>query len=846
MGGDARPLAGLSQAEAEARLRDEGPNVLPSAAPRHAWRMLADVLSEPMLLLLLGAGTIYLLLGDLAEAVAMLVFVNVIIAIAFQQERRTQRALEALRDLSAPRAEVLRDGAPRRVPGADVVRGDLVILREGDRVPADGRVVDGVLMVDESLLTGEAGAVPKRPAGPAPGAEGEDRVHAGTLVAKGFAQAVVEATGPRTRMGGIGSVLAGADGPPSPLQRASRRLVRLWAIVGLSLAGVAVLLSWAWAGRALMPSLLAGLALAMSVLPEEIPVVLSVFLAMGAWRMSTKGVLARRVPAVEALGAITCLAVDKTGTLTQNRMAVAELWVPDRFHVPVPGAPLPEDVHRLVEFSVLATPLDPFDPMEIALRGFAEAHLQGTEHLHGRWSPEHAYGLSPDILAMTQVYPDGEGRLLAAKGAPEAILDLCHLGGGSLARARAQAEALASRGLRVLGVAEGRHGGHGLPASQHDFDFTFLGFVGLEDPLRPDVPAAVRACREAGIRVLMMTGDHPATALAIAARLGLPLGAPPLTGDEVEALGDEALAARLAGASVCARLRPEQKLRLVKALQAAGEVVAMTGDGVNDAPALKAAHVGVAMGARGTDVARETADLVLVDDSFGSLVEGVRMGRRIYANLARSARFVYAVHLPVLLLVLVPLLFRWPAYFLPLHIVLLELLIDPACSLVLEAEPEAPGLMVRAPRDPQETPFGWTALRAGLLQGLGVAAALVGLAAWSAGRGLEAAVARGALLPALLLGAFALVLAARREGVGPLRALGIPNPLLRAMGLGLVPALALLLGLPWMRSLLQVDLPRGPALAGAAATVAGILLWLEAWAWVERRGAGAGGSVPPA
>lgn len=837
MAEDAGPLRGLSQAEAEARLREEGPNVLPSAAPRKAWRLLLDVVSEPMLLLLLGAGAIYLLLGDLAEALAMLVFVNVIIAIAFQQERRTQRALEALRDLSAPRAEVVRDGVARRVPGAEVVRGDLVVLREGDRVSADGRLLEGVLMVDESLLTGEAGAVPRRPA--RPGCEGEDggdRVHAGTLVAKGVAQARIEATGARTRMGGIGRVLAGAGGPPSPLQQSSRRLVRLWAAAGLALAGVAVLLSWLWAGRPLLPSLLAGLALAMSVLPEEIPVVLSVFLAMGAWRMSAKGVLARRVPAVEALGAITCLAVDKTGTLTQNRMAVAELWGPEGFHVPVPGTPLPEAVHRLVEFSVLATPLDPFDPMEVALRDFAARTLEGTEHLHGRRPPERAYELSPDILAMTQVYPDGEGRLLAAKGAPEAVLDLCHLDGPPLAEVLACAEAMAARGLRVLGVAEGRHTGAGLPASQHDFTFTFLGFVGLEDPLRPEVPAAVQACREAGIRILMMTGDHPATALAIAGKLGLPLEAPPLTGDEVERLGEEALAARLARASVCARLRPEQKLRLVQALQASGEVVAMTGDGVNDAPALRASHVGVAMGARGTDVARETADLVLVDDSFGSLVEGVRMGRRIYANLARSARFVYAVHLPVLTLVLVPLLFRWPAYLLPLHIVLLELLIDPACSLVLEAEPEAPGQMARAPRDPRETPFGWAALRSGLLQGLGVAAALAGLEAWSAVRGLDASAARGALLPALLLGAFALVLAARREGTGPLRALAIPNPLMRAMGLGLVPALGLLLGLPWMRDLLRLDLPKGMALLASAATVGVILLWLELWAWAERRG----------
>ncbi|MBL0311312.1 MAG: cation-translocating P-type ATPase [Holophagaceae bacterium] len=834
--------SGLTEAQAAARLAEDGPNVLPSAEPRHWFGLLMDVLSEPMLLLLLGAGAIYLLLGDLGEAIAMLFFVNVIVVIAFQQERRTQRALEALRDLSAPRAEVIRDGETRRIPGAEVVRGDLVILREGDRIPADGRLLTGVLMVDESLLTGEAGAIPKRPRveeveETGAGTEDACLVHAGTLVAQGLGQAEIAATGIRTRMGGIGRMLSETTVLPSPLQQASRRLVRLWAAAGTGLAMAVVLLSWLWAGRELLPSVLAGLALAMAILPEEIPVVLSVFLAMGAWRMSAKGVLARQVPAVEALGAITCLAVDKTGTLTQNRMEVAELFVPDQFLVAAAKQDLPEGFHTLVEFSVLATPLDPFDPMEKALQTFADATLDGTEHLHEDWAPAKAYELSADILAMTHVYEDGapDHHLLAAKGAPEAILDLCHLDGAELNLLLARAETMAARGLRVLGVARGNHEGEGLPASQHDFAFEFLGLIGLEDPLRPEVPKALEACRGAGIRVLMMTGDHPATALAIAGKLGLPLPVPPLTGDEVETLGEAALKERLALATVCARLRPEQKLRLVKALQAAGEVVAMTGDGVNDAPALKAAQVGVAMGARGTDVARETADLVLVDDSFASLVEGVRMGRRIYTGLARSARFVYAVHLPVLGLVLVPLLLKWPPFLLPLHIVLLELLIDPACTLVLEAEPESPGLMDRPPRPTTETPFGWDSLRDGLLQGLGVVVALVLLAAWCEARGLDIPVARGALMPSLLLGAFALVLSVRREGLGPVRALWIPNPLLHWMGVGLAALLTLMLAVPGIRSLLGIVVPHGATLLAASATVAGILLWLEFWAILARR-----------
>jgi Ca2+-transporting ATPase len=814
--------AGLTQGEASRRLAAEGPNLLPAAAPRTSFHLLLEVVSEPMLLLLIGAGVIYLLLGDPAEALTMLAFVWLIILISFLQTRRTQRALERLRDLSAPRARVLRSGEALRIPGGEVVRGDLLLLAEGDRVAADARLVDGLLQVDASLLTGESGLLLKR-AGEA-GDEGE--VHAGTLVAKGTTQAEVIATGPRTRMGAVGRTLAEAQTPPSPLEIASRRLVRLWAFVGLGVACGAVLLSWRWDGRALLPSLLSGLALAMALLPEEIPVVLSVFTAMGAWRMSARGVLTRRIPALEALGSITLLAADKTGTLTQNRMEVAELWAPGGSMEVGSATELPEEMHRLVEVSVLATPPDPFDPMEVALRAFAARTLDGTEHLHGDWRPERAYGLTHDILAMTLVYADGEGHLLAAKGAPEAVMDLCHLPAERHAELQGVIARMATRGLRVLGVARGSHPGPGLPEGQHDFDFELLGFVALEDPLRPEVPASLEACRGAGIRVLMMTGDHPETALAIARKAGLDADAPSLTGEELETLDDATLRDRLARATVCARLRPEQKLRLVTTLQAMGEVVAMTGDGVNDAPALKAAQVGVAMGARGTDVARETADLVLVDDSFGSLVEGVRMGRRVYDNLVRSVRFVYAVHLPVLLLTLVPLLLRWPPILLPPHIVLLELLIDPACSLVLEAEPEGPDLMSRPPRPREENPFGWAALATGLRQGLVVTVPLLAFGALAVALGWSEEAVRGGVFPALVLGSFFLVLAARSRGPQT-------NPLAWVLATGVFLFCASLLLAP-VRHLLRLGPLHLHALGGglAVALVCGGILW--GWTRAQR------------
>ena len=388
------------------------------------------------------------------------------------------------------------------------------------------------------------------------------------------------------------------------------------------------------------PSLLSGIALAMAILPEEIPVILTVFLALGAWRISKQRVLTRRVSAVEALGAITVLAVDKTGTLTQNRMEVSQLVTATEAFRNDRAASLPESFHELTEFAMLATPADPFDPMEKAIQLFGHRWLAGTEHVHDDRIPEFGYELSSEILAMTQVFSSANPsqHLLATKGAPEAVADLCHLPQAERDRIQSQVETMADGGLRVLGVARGNWQGSAMPRSQHDFTFAFLGLVGFADPPRPEVPSAIAECRKAGVRVIMLTGDHPATARAIARQAGLSERPELITGPEIAALDDAALREKMRHVDLCARLQPEQKLRLVQVLKADGHVVAMTGDGVNDAPALKAADVGIAMGERGTDVAREAAALVLLDDSFASIVAAIRQGRRIYDNIVRGCK----------------------------------------------------------------------------------------------------------------------------------------------------------------------------------------------------------------
>jgi Ca2+-transporting ATPase len=819
---------GLDAAEAGRRLRQDGPNELPASAPRSVLRLLRDVVLEPMFLLLVACGVIYMALGDRQEALMLLAFVFVVMGITFVQERRTERSLDALRDLSSPRALVLRGGQARRIPGRELVRGDTVLLAEGDRVPADIALRESSnLMVDESMLTGESAPVAKH-AAPADAAAGS--VFAGTLVTQGTARGVVVATGARSALGKIGKSLANLGGEDTPIQAETRRIVTFVACAGLALAALLALgyglLRGGW-----LHALLAGLTLAMAVIPEELPVVLTLFLGLGAWRLSRENVLARNVPAVELLGATTVLCVDKTGTLTTNHMVVRMLWCDGaEYRVDERGGGVfPETFHGLLEYAVLASHRHAFDPMETAIAEAGQRLLADTEHLHRDWTLVDDYPLSRQMLAMSRVWqsPDTAGRMIAAKGAPEAIVDLCHLDAAHGERIAAQVARMAADGLRVIGVARAVFPAPDLPESQHDFDFRFLGLVGLEDPVRADVPAAIAECRAAGVRVVMITGDHPATALSIARQAGLPADGNLMTGPELAALSDDALALRLATTHIFCRVQPEHKLRLVQAFRAAGEIVAMTGDGVNDAPALKAAHVGVAMGGRGTDVAREAAGLVLLEDDFTSLVTAVRYGRRIFANLRKAITFVVAVHVPIVGLSILPVMLGWPLVLLPAHILFLQLIIDPSCSLVFEAEQPERDTMRGKPRRPDDRLFDSAVLIRGLSQGTGLLALLCGVYVWSSRAAHADDVARALTFTVLVLSNIGLIYVNRSWDAPPWQPGRAPNRYFDWMAAATVALLAAVLAIPDVARLFAFALPPARMLAVAVACSVLATLWFE-------------------
>ena len=719
-------VEGLSDQQVEELHKKEEYNELQKHEKKSVLFIILGVLTEPMFLLLVGCAVLYFVLGDPGEAAMLLFFVLFIMGLTIYQEKKTEKAVEALRDLSSPRAVVIRNGKQVTVPGKEVVRGDVVVLKEGDRVPADIVLVwASSLTADESLLTGESVPVRKVDGpedieiGP-PGGDDLSYCFSGSVLVSGRGVGIVKKIGGETELGKIGKALESVKEEKTPIEGETNRLVLIMGIIA-AFCALGLFLFYgitkndssdkkkSWIDGALM-----GLAVAMGLLPEEFPVVLAIFISLGAWRISKHNVLARKNKTIETLGSCSVLCTDKTGTLTQNVMTVNTVWFP-KFSDQNTGqekkasgtftlnnTTLPEEFHQVIEYGILASQRDPFDPMETALKKLADENLIDSSHDHPDWELVREYPLSRELLSISRVWksPEGTDYIIAAKGAPEAIADLCHLGEREMKELKRKVTKLAARGLRLLGVARATFSQNAeLPEIQHDYEFKFIGIVGYMDPIRPEIPRAVEDCYRAGIHIIMITGDYPVTAKNIGKAIGLRNYNHIITGPELKEMSEDELSEKIMDTSIFARVVPEQKLQIVSALKKKNQIVAMTGDGVNDAPALKAAHIGISMGERGTDVAREASGLVLLDDNFASITKAVKLGRRIFDNLCKAMRYIIAIHVPLAGLAVIPILAGLDEILYPTHIVFLELIIDPACSVVLESEKEEPDVMDRPPRD---------------------------------------------------------------------------------------------------------------------------------------------------
>lgn len=782
---------GLTTEKADEILKAEGPNALPREGRRSPTKIIGGVIGEPMFAMLIMAAIVYLIIGDLQDALVLSSFAMLSVMITIVQEWRSERVLEALRDLTNPRALVMRDGQPQKIAGQNVVRGDLIILSEGDRIPADARLITrDIVLIDESLLTGESMPVTKN-------ADIENIIYAGTLIMRGSAKAIVTATGLKSEIGKIGQALRSVEMEQPRLRQQTQKIVKVFALIGGGLSGLVILL-YGLLRQDWLEGILSGLALGMALLPEEFPLVLTVFMVMGAWRMSKVHVLTRKASAIETLGSATVLCTDKTGTLTQNKMSIAYLKADGQEWESSTTENISPALFYLLKSGAMASKQDSYDSMDLtffehpSLKGAGVSDLKADFH----------FGLQPQLLMMAQGYRQADmSYSVFAKGAPEAIAKACKLSSEQIQKILQDVESLAKKGLRILAVAEAEMVGEVPPQAADQFNYRFLGLVGFADPLRENVPAAVSECRAAGIRIIMITGDFATTAQSIAKQAGLDFQNV-LTGDDVKKLNEKELQSAVRTTHIFARISPDQKLLIVQALKANGDIVAMTGDGVNDAPSLKAAHISVAMGLRGTDVAREASSIVLLDDNFASLVHTIALGRRIYDNLRKAMVYIVAVHVPIAGLALLPLIFDKPLILTPLLIALMEMIIDPACSIVLEAEPAERNVMKRPPRNPSSPLLTSSALLWGVTQGAIAFIILGGM--WVIGnqKGLSEAELRSLIFVSLIIINLSLILINRSFSASIVKIFKHKNPVLGWGSIGILGFFGIILFTPFAKELL--------------------------------------------
>ena len=825
------PFQGLSNAEVIAARAKHGRNAIDDKTGNAFWPAVKGAVLEPMFLLLLATSIIYFVLGERTEAYFMAGAIVLVSAISIYQDSRSRKALTALRAFSEARATVIRNNAVVKIPVEDVVVGDHAVAEEGSLLAADGLIVQSNdFSVNESILTGEAFAVARNSDDPDLAI-----VSKGTQVVSGLAVYRVTAVGKSTQLGKISTSLAAIEVPLTPLQQQITRFVRNMAIVGV----VVFLAVWAVAfarSGSLLDSLLTGLTLAMSILPEEIPVAFATFVALGAWRLAKQGVIVKRSTTVETLGSATVICTDKTGTITENRMSVAQLFVQANGLTLASAEWSGAEAQRVIHMAMWASEPVPFDPMEVALHDVYAATVQRDRRPD--FSMVHEYPLGGKPPMMTHVFANDAGeRIIACKGAPERVLRQSSLSEEQKTAALSQVEALAGQGLRALGVAEAKLSGDVYPKDQEEFTLDFLGLVAFSDPPKANIAAVFQQFYDAGIEVKIITGDNALTTAAIAKKTGFRGAEKAMNGDDMMKLDDAALRKVVQDTNIFTRMFPEAKLRIINALQAEGHVVAMTGDGVNDGPALKAAHIGIAMGQRGSELAKEAASLILVNDDLGKMVDAVAMGRKIYGNLKKAIQYIISMHIPIILTVSLPLFLGWvyPNIFTPLHVIFLELIMGPTCSIVYENEPLEKDGMLRPPRPLSLTFLTWKELSISVWQGLVITLGTLGTYQLAVQQGHPEELVRAMVFSTLVVANIGLTLVNRSFTASVFITYGYNNQLLRAILLLTIGLLAALLYVPLFRDFFDLA-SLSPAQLGIASTIGlASVAWFEVYKWVMRR-----------
>lgn len=733
---------GLKSSEVEdSRIRN-GKNVQDQKGETGFLIALKALLVEPMFLLLLAASTIYFISGEIGDGIFMVSAIVLVATISLYQESRSRKALSALRTLTRPHCKVIRDGAVMEIRSEDIVLGDSMMVEEGSMIPADGSIIQSNdFFVNESLLTGESFPVQKD--------EQDNQVYQGTLVTGGLAICRVTAIGNKTRLGKIGKSIDAIEEEDTPLQIQIRNFVKKMAIAGL----IVFLSVWAinfTMSHNLLDSLLKALTLAMSILPEEIPVAFTTFMALGAWRMMKMGVIAKQTKTVETLGSATVICTDKTGTITENQMKLAKVFVMANQKIADPQV-FDEAAQELVRVGMWASEPIPFDPMEITLHEAYQKFTKEDERPYYRLV--HEYPLSGKPPMMTHVFQNEQGqRIIAAKGAPEALLAVSSLSQQEKQVIEEAVRKLSLEGYRVLGVAETHMDGNDFPEQQQHYKFNFKGLLAFYDPPKKNIAGVFDAFYKAGIDVKILTGDNAETTATIARQVNFKGAENSLTGDELVAMDEEELKHKVKDTHVFTRMFPEAKLRILNALKANGEVVAMTGDGVNDGPALKAAHIGIAMGKKGSEIAKQSASLILTDDDLARMVDAVAMGRKIYANLKKAIQYIISIHIPIILTVLMPLVLGWiyPNIFSPVHVIFLELIMGPTCSIIYENEPQEKNTMIQKPRPFTDSFFNWRELSTSIVQGLVITLGILAVYQLAAYEGASEAITRTMVFSSLI------------------------------------------------------------------------------------------------